>query len=133
MGGVRGGMILYCTPPNLPIWGGTLENKVHQKTVFVQFGLASFRPIKIGKSWIASGFRPRNDGKYFLPKRTIKYSDSNLGSHPPRPKEYKKRPTYVGLFYILGRKDSNLRNAWTKTRCLTAWRRPITLLFYNMI
>ncbi len=30
----------------------------------------------------------------------------------------------------LGRKDSNLRNAWTKTRCLTTWRRPngLTLL-----
>ena len=29
---------------------------------------------------------------------------------------------------ILGRKDSNLRNAWTKTRCLTTWRRPIRQL-----
>ena len=33
-----------------------------------------------------------------------------------------------GLNYLenLGRKDSNLWNAWTKTRCLTTWRRPIT-------
>ena len=78
MGGVRGGTILYCTPPNLPLWGGTLENKVHQKTVFVQFGLASFGPIKIGKSWIASDFCPRNDEKHFRPKRTKKYKSQCL-------------------------------------------------------
>ena len=52
------------------------ENKVHQKTVLVQFGLVNFRPFKIGKNWIASGFRPRNDEKDFLPKRTIKYKNT---------------------------------------------------------
>ena len=29
-------------------------------------------------------------------------------------------------FLNLGWKDSNLRNAWTKTRCLTTWRHPIS-------
>ena len=29
----------------------------------------------------------------------------------------------------LGWKDSNLRNAWTKTRCLTTWRHP-TVNYY---
>ena len=29
-----------------------------------------------------------------------------------------------GLFFYLGRKDSNLRDGWTKTSCLTTWRRP---------
>ena len=34
---------------------------------------------------------------------------------------------------ILGRKDSNLRDAWTKTRCLTTWRRPNgQVLSYNI-
>ena len=51
-----------------------LENKVHQKTVLVQFGLVNFRLFKVGKNWIASGFRPRNDKKYFRPKWTIKYT-----------------------------------------------------------
>ena len=39
-----------------------------------------------------------------------------------------------GLNYLknLGRKDSNLRDAWTKTRCLTTWRRPITYIIYNI-
>ena len=57
-----------------PLQGGGLgwglvymENKVHQKTVFVQFGLVNFRPIKVGKNWIASGFCPRNDEKDFRP------------------------------------------------------------------
>ena len=66
-----------------PLQGGGLgwglvymENKVHQKTVLVQFGLVNFRPFKIGKNWIASGFRPRNDEKDFLPKRTIKYKNT---------------------------------------------------------
>ena len=33
----------------------------------------------------------------------------------------------------LGRKDSNLRDGWTKTSCLTTWRRPIaiTILQYQ--
>lgn len=29
---------------------------------------------------------------------------------------------------ILGRKDSNLRDGWTKTSCLTTWRRPIAFI-----
>ena len=74
MGGVRGGTILYCTPPNLPLWGGTLENKVHQKTVFVRFGFLNFRPYKVGKNWIASGFCPRNNKKDFRANWTIKYN-----------------------------------------------------------
>ena len=28
----------------------------------------------------------------------------------------------------LGRKDSNLRDGWTKTSCLTTWRRPIAFI-----
>ena len=55
-----------------------MENKVHQKTVLVQFGLVNFRPYKIGKNWIASGFRPRNDEKYFRPNWTIKYNQTGL-------------------------------------------------------
>ena len=39
----------------------------------------------------------------------------------------KKRNPVEFLFFInLGRKDSNLRDGWTKTSCLTTWRRPIT-------
>ena len=63
----------------LPKWGGlrwgNMENKVQQKTVFVQFGLANFRPIKIGKGWIASGFHPRNDEKCFWLNWTIIYKN----------------------------------------------------------
>ena len=35
-----------------------------------------------------------------------------------------------GLNYLenLGRKDSNLRDGWTKTSCLTTWRRPIAFI-----
>ena len=49
-----------------------------------------------------------------------------------------KNTTQGGIFIVyilnLGRKDSNLRDGWTKTSCLTTWRRPITcLLYYNMI
>ena len=36
-----------------------------------------------------------------------------------------KKPANKLAGLKLGRKDSNLRNAWTKTRCLTTWRRPI--------
>ena len=43
-------------------------------SVFVQFGLANFRPFKICKGWIASGFRPRDDKKDFQPNWTIKYT-----------------------------------------------------------
>ena len=41
---------------------------------FPIIGHLNFRPIKIGKSWIASDFRPRNDEKYFRAKWTIKYN-----------------------------------------------------------
>ena len=44
-----------------------------RKIRFVQFRLVNFRPFKVGKGWIALGFRPRNDGKYFRAKRTKKY------------------------------------------------------------
>lgn len=33
----------------------------------------------------------------------------------------------------LGRKDSNLRDGWTKTSCLTTWRRPNILLYFYLI
>ena len=33
----------------------------------------------------------------------------------------------------LGRKDSNLRDGWTKTSCLTTWRRPNSFNYYNKI
>ena len=39
----------------------------------------------------------------------------------------------MSLSIILGRKDSNLRDAWTKTRCLTTWRRPNGSPYYNKI
>ena len=52
------------------IWTIILQ-KSHYNTV-------NFRPLKIGKNWIASGFRPRNDEKYFRPKRTKKYSLESL-------------------------------------------------------
>ena len=38
--------------------------------------------------------------------------------------EQKNTHSMVGIFIILGRKDSNLRDGWTKTSCLTTWRRP---------
>ena len=36
-----------------------------------------------------------------------------------------KKGFLMEAFLNLGWKDSNLRNAWTKTRCLTTWRHPI--------
>ena len=33
----------------------------------------------------------------------------------------------------LGRKDSNLRNGWTKTSCLTTWRRPTASVLYILL
>ena len=33
----------------------------------------------------------------------------------------------------LGRKDSNLRNGWTKTSCLTTWRRPNASVLYILL
>jgi hypothetical protein len=47
-----------------------MKNKVHQKLLFVQFEVTYFRPFIIGKSWIASGFHPRNDEKRFQPNWT---------------------------------------------------------------
>gem|GEM_PF-5018265 len=61
-----------------------------------------------------------------LPKLRFEFSSSAT----------KKPITFaIGQFFFinLGRKDSNLRDAWTKTRCLTTWRRPIALLNYNRI
>ena len=45
------------------------------------------------------------------------------GSHPPSNR--KKQGLHCRPCFFLGRKDSNLRNGWTKTSCLTTWRRPI--------
>ena len=55
-----------------------MENKVHQKSVFVQFGLVNFRPFKIDKGWIASDFRPRNDEKHFRANYSLKYINTFL-------------------------------------------------------
>ena len=44
-----------------------------RKIRFVQFGFIDFRLFKIGKSWIASGFYPRNDEKFFRPKWTTSF------------------------------------------------------------
>ena len=45
----------------------------------------------------------------------------------------KKREVFRTSLNWLGRKDSNLRDGWTKTSCLTTWRRPIaiTILQYQ--
>ena len=52
------------------------------------------------------------------------------GSHPPQlyilTKKYHTR-WYFFCNIWLGRKDSNLRDGWTKTSCLTTWRRPINV------
>ncbi len=40
---------------------------------------------------------------------------------------YKKREVLRTSLNWLGRKDSNLRDGWTKTSCLTTWRRPIAI------
>ena len=42
--------------------------------------LTNFRPCKIGKSWIASGIRPRNDIKPFRPNVSLKGTGYALGS-----------------------------------------------------
>ena len=84
MGGVRGGTILYCTPPNLPLWGGTLENKVHQKPVFVQFEILNFRP-NCHPEFVSGSYQnvvntpnwqdaETSSAFCFRPKWTIKYS-----------------------------------------------------------
>ena len=39
----------------------------------------------------------------------------------------KKKTLKREPFNWLGRKDSNLRDGWTKTSCLTTWRRPIAI------
>ena len=39
----------------------------------------------------------------------------------------KKKTLKRESFNWLGRKDSNLRDGWTKTSCLTTWRRPIAI------
>ena len=36
-----------------------------------------------------------------------------------------KKDSLLEAFQKLGWKDSNLRNGWTKTSCLTTWRHPI--------
>ena len=36
-----------------------------------------------------------------------------------------KKDFLLEVFQKLGWKDSNLRNGWTKTSCLTTWRHPI--------
>ena len=47
---------------------------MQHKLLLEWFEILYFRPFKIGKSWIASGFLPRNDKKYFRPNWTIKHS-----------------------------------------------------------
>ena len=48
----------------------------------------------------------------------------NLGESSPFLTQ-KITPDCSRVILNLGWKDSNLRNAWTKTRCLTTWRHPI--------
>ncbi len=57
-----------------------------------------------------------------LPKKTIKYCFLRGGFEESF---RNKKDSLSRVFFKLGRKDSNLRDGWTKTSCLTTWRRPI--------
>ena len=97
-----------------------MENKVHQKPVFVQFEITNFRPFKIGKSWIASCFRPRNDEKHFRANYSLKYSSlsslvqptKRLGFHPHQAQNKNGSNKCLSVF-IRRRWDSNPRYART--------------------
>jgi len=52
-----------------------------RKSAFGHLYSTNFRPFLIGKSWIASGFRPRNDMQPFQPKVLKKgIHDAELGT-----------------------------------------------------
>ena len=83
-----------------------------QNPHFGHFKSNKFRHYSIRKSWIASGFRPRNDIYPFRPNVLLKGSYFAI----------KKRP--MSVFKKLGWLDSNQRDGGTKNRCLTTWRHP---------
>lgn len=47
---------------------------------------------------------------------------------PPLISNMKKHPSYDECVFMAGTEGFEPPNAWTKTRCLTTWRRPTTLL-----
>ena len=83
--------------------------------------LTNFRPCKIGKSWIASGIRPRNDIKPFRPNVSLKGTGYALGSlvQPTKLRvliltSLNKKNTLSGILLKKRRRwDSNPRNACT--------------------
>ncbi len=70
--------------------------------------------------------------------KLVKIVSSNFVLNGPKISYEYKKPFDIlakGLSYQikLGRKDSNLRNGWTKTSCLTTWRRPIASAYHVCI
>ena len=92
--------LVYRIDFGLPIWYWlTLINPAFEcnfwnkkckiKDIFVPiigpfglFELSNFRPCKIGKSWIASGFCPRSDMKSFRPNVLLKGTRSVARTSP---------------------------------------------------
>ena len=99
-------------------WFWQLFANYLQLANYSTFYTSNFRPFLIDKSWIASGFRPRNDMKHFRPNVLLKCTTFDTISLQL------ERIGKILSSLISGRRDSNSRQSAWKADTLPTELRP---------